>query len=152
MIGYKLIPYSDLNEYPIGEWIELDRVDFIVSIESGLTIEGEDETYEFVAFEVEDAKYPSPISTIRTERIKRLEQPPPLNQIPVAIALAARLIKDVRGANLPEADLQNANLQDVSFVGANLYNADLRDTDLRRANMKSVYLISADISILRCWS
>jgi uncharacterized protein YjbI with pentapeptide repeats len=58
---------------------------------------------------------------------------------------------DGRGQNFDELDLarvnlQNANLQDASFMGANLNQSNLRGADLSRAILKQTQLEGADLS------
>ena len=84
-----------------------------------------------------------------------------LNQIPEAIAQAQtqaqssevqKLLKtkqcpgcNLSGANLQNADLDEANLQGANLQNANLQNADLEEANLQGANLQGANLIRADL-------
>ena len=52
---------------------------------------------------------------------------------------------DLRGANLRDADLWGANLRDANLRGANLWGANLRDANLRDADLRGANLRDADL-------
>ena len=52
---------------------------------------------------------------------------------------------DLPFANLRGADLRDADLRDANLKGANLQGADLRDADLRGANLRGADLRGADL-------
>jgi len=49
-------------------------------------------------------------------------------------------------AKLYEADLPGANLRQANFTNANLRDVDLRNTNLREANLTGAHLVGADLS------
>lgn len=58
--------------------------------------------------------------------------------------------KDLRGAglsgaNLQDQDLSDADLRNANLSGANLQNTSLQDADLRNANLKGANLTNADL-------
>ena len=52
---------------------------------------------------------------------------------------------DLRGANLRDADLWGANLRDANLRGANLWGANLRGADLWDANLRGANLRGANL-------
>jgi uncharacterized protein YjbI with pentapeptide repeats len=52
---------------------------------------------------------------------------------------------NLQGANLQNADLEQANLQDANLQQANLSDADLQEANLQNANLQNANLRSADL-------
>ncbi len=53
--------------------------------------------------------------------------------------------KDLRGANLGEAQLRGANFAGANFAGANLQRADLQGANLQKADLRGANLQKADL-------